>query len=155
MTILRVIDWINTNFAGELVASPSPMNSFGLNEPCSWAAQIQVTGNNGLSVGIAPMGIAHPLDRGDGEERVKLMFRADMETFLSLPRTILHRFVAPSGSLSGQCSICGQPFRSYCHSSPEHQPKTQEQLADEYYRPRTHKDYHENPSSILPGRLHH
>ena len=92
MTILRVIDWINTNFAGELVASPSPMNSFGLNEPCSWAAQIQVTGNNGLSVGIAPMGIAHPLDRGDGEERVKLMFRADMEASLSLPRTILHRF---------------------------------------------------------------
>ena len=132
LTKQQVIDWINTNFAGELKAEPWP-------EP-SYAPQIKVTGNNGVSVAVTPIGIAHPLDRGDGEERVKLMFRADMETSLSLPRTILHRFVAPSGSLFGPCSVCGQPFRSYCHSSPEHQPKTQEQLADEYYRPRTHKE---------------
>ena len=144
LTKQQVIDWINTNFAGELVASPSPMNSYGLNEPCSWAAQIQVTGNNGLSVVIAPMGIAHPLNRGDGEERVKLMFRADMESNLLLPRTILHKYVPPRLSMYGEltypCVICGQPFYSYCHSSPEHQPKTLEQLADEYYGSQTHKE---------------
>lgn len=137
MTVQEVINWINTNFAGELKAKPR-CGSAGILSGISWASEIEVTGNNGVSVGVAPMGIAHPLDRGDGEERVKVMFRADMESALLLPRTILHKFVGrDSRTLEGLCSVCGEPFYSYCHASPEHKLKSLEQIANEYYKDRT------------------
>jgi len=84
MTIQEVADWINDRFAGELHAES---NDSTTPAERAWSATITVRGNNGMEVGITPAGIAYPLSRGDGDDWVQRMFRADMKSAGLLERT--------------------------------------------------------------------